>query len=164
SARNPREEMRLHDALGVSATDAREMGAAFTKELDIAERLGDAEYELRALHGLYFYHSGSGRYRDALQSAQRFYDLAASGANWNARLLGERMLGAAKHFLGDQISARRHLEQALAHYIATDQGRDVTRFGTDLLISLHGFLARVLWMQGFPDQAMRTAEMSVAEA
>jgi predicted ATPase len=74
------------------------------------------------------------------------------------------MVGAAKHFLGDQISARRHLERALAHYVATDQGRDVTRFGTDLLISLHGFLARVLWMQGFPDQAMRTAEMSVAEA
>jgi len=162
--RNPREEMRLHDALGVSATEAGEMGAAFTKELDIAERLGDREYQLRALHGLYFYHSGSGRYRHALQSAQRFYDLAASGPNQNARLLGERMVGAAKHFLGDQISARRHLEQVLAHYAATDQERDVTRFGTDLRISLRGFLARVLWMQGLSDQAMQTAEASVGEA
>ncbi|MBT1514069.1 MULTISPECIES: winged helix-turn-helix domain-containing protein [unclassified Bradyrhizobium] len=159
--RNLREEMRLHDALGVSATEAGEMGAAFTKELDIAARLGDREYQLRALHGLYFYHSGSGRYRDALQSAQRFHDLAA---NQNAQLLGERMVGAAKHFLGDQISARRHLEKALAHYAATEQERDVTRFGTDLRISLLGFLARVLWMQGLADQAMQTAEASVGEA
>jgi len=162
--RDPREEMKLHDALGTSATEAREMGAAFTKELDIADRLGDREYQLRALHGLYFYHSGCGRYRAALQFARRFHDLAASGSDQNARLLGERMLGAAKHFLGDQSSARAHLEQVLAHYATTDHGPDVTRFGTDLRISVRGFLARVLWMQGLPDQAMRTAEMSVAEA
>ncbi len=162
--RDPREEMRLHDALGASATDAREMGAAFTKEFDIAESLGDSEYQLRALHGLYFYQSGSGRYRAALQSAQKFHDLANTGSDPNARLLGERMMGSAKHFLGDQISARRHLEQVLAHYAATDHGRDVTRFGTDLRVSVRGFLARVLWLQGFADQAVRTAEMSIEEA
>ena len=74
------------------------------------------------------------------------------------------MMGAAQHFLGDQIGARRHLEQVLAHYAATDHGRDVTRFGTDLRVSVRGFLARVLWLQGFADQAVHTAEMSIEEA
>jgi hypothetical protein len=37
-------------------------------------------------------------------------------------------------------------------------------FGTDLRVSVRGILARVLWLQGFPDQAVRTAEMSVEEA
>ena len=126
--RDPREEMRLHAALGASTSEAAEMGAAFTKALDIAESLGDTEYQLRALRGLYFYHTASSRYRAALPFAQKFHDLATSGSDPNDRLFGERMMGVAKHFLGDQISARRHLEQVLAHYAATDHGRDVIRF------------------------------------
>jgi predicted ATPase len=92
------------------------------------------------------------------------------GSDSSDRLFGERMMGAAKHFLGDQIGARRHLEQVLAHYAATDHGRDVIRFqdvirfGTDLRVSVHAFLARVLWLQGFADQAVRTAEISIGEA
>jgi predicted ATPase/DNA-binding winged helix-turn-helix (wHTH) protein len=177
--RDPREEMRLYAALGASTPDEREIGAGFTKVLDIAERLGDLEYQLRALHGLHFCQAVSGQYRAALQSAQKFRDLAKSESDPSPRALGERMMGAAKHFLGDQISAQRHLEPVLARYAAADHGRDVMarvgrerdrphssiyRFGTDLRVSARGWLARVLWLQGFADQAVRTAEMSIEEA
>jgi predicted ATPase len=74
---DPRQEMRLHDALGKSASEAPEMEAAYTKELHIAESFGDVEYQLRALHGLYFCHSANGRYRAALRFAQSFHDLAS---------------------------------------------------------------------------------------
>ena len=146
------------------------MGAAFTKALDIAEALGDTEYQLRALHGLYFYHFGSGRHGAALQSAQKLHELPMSGSDPSNRLDSERMMGATEHILGDQTSARLHLEDALTHYAVTDSGRDVSRFqdvirfGTDLRVSVRGILARVLWLQGFPDQAVRTAEMSIEEA
>ncbi|MGA2126845.1 MAG: winged helix-turn-helix domain-containing protein, partial [Xanthobacteraceae bacterium] len=59
--RDPRLEMRLHAALGASTSEASELGAAFTKALDIAQSLGDTEYQLRALRGLYSYHNASGR-------------------------------------------------------------------------------------------------------
>jgi predicted ATPase len=168
--RDRREEMRLHAALGASTSKASEMGAAFTKALEIAESLGDTEYQLRALRGLYFYYAASSPYRVAAPFAQRFHDLAMSGSDLNDQLLGERIMGVAKHFVGDQISARRHLEQVLAHYAPSDHGRDVirfqdiVRFGTDLRVSARVFLARVLWLQGFADQAVRTAETSVEEA
>jgi len=161
---NPRQKMRLHDALGKSAAEAPDMEAAFTAELDIAKSLEDAEYQLRALHGLYFCHSGSGRYRAALEFAQRFHDLAMRKPDGNARVLGERMMGAAKHFLGDQISARRHLEHALTLYEPTDHRRGVTRFATDMRVIVRVFYARVLWLQGHADEAVHTAEMSVGEA
>jgi predicted ATPase len=76
----------------------------------------------------------------------------------------------AKHFLGDQIGARRHLEQVLTHYDPTYHGRDVVhlqdiiRFQINGHVSARAFLGRVLWLQGFSDQAVRTAEMSVEEA
>jgi len=51
---DPRNEMRLSAALGASSSEAPEMGAAFTKALEIAENLGDVSYQLRALQGLQF--------------------------------------------------------------------------------------------------------------
>jgi predicted ATPase len=167
---NAREEMRLHAALGASIPEAADMGAAFTKVLKIAESLGDSEYQLRALRGLYFYHTGSGRFRAALPFAQRLHDLAISRADLNDRLFGEHYMGVAKHYVGDQTGARRHLEQVLNQYAATDHGRDiirfrdVIRFQTDVQVSARTFLARVLWWQGFADQAVRAAEMSIEEA
>jgi predicted ATPase len=170
ATRNPREEMKLHAALGASTPEVSEIGAAFTDVLRVAESLGDIEYQLRALRGLYYYHVGSSRYRAALPFAQKFHDLATSGSDLNDRLFGERMMGVAKHYLGDQMSARRHLEQVLTYYAAIEPGRDVIRFqdvirfGTDLRVSARVFFARVLWSQGFSDQAVRTAELSLREA
>jgi predicted ATPase len=111
-----------------------------------AERLGDAEGQLRALSGLNFYHTGSGRYRAALPFAQRFHDLATRGSDLYDRLFGERMMGVAKHFFGDQIGARRHLTRALTYYPEIDPRRDIIRFQTDLCVSA------------------RAAETSIAEA
>jgi hypothetical protein len=91
---DPRQEMRLHDALGTSATDAREMDAEFTKELEIAEQLADVEYQLRALHGLYFCRSSNGQYAAALLCAQRFCDITTNASDSNTLLLGKRMVWA----------------------------------------------------------------------
>src|ERR1700722_5967709 len=162
--RGQREEMRLYAALGSSTSRAPEMGAAFAKALEIAERLGDAEGQLRALSGLNFYHTGSGRYRAALPFAQRFHDLAARESDLYDRLFGERVMGVAKHFLGDQIGARPHLTRALTHYPAIAPRRDIIRFQTDLCVSARAYLARVLWLQGVSEQAARAAETSIAEA
>jgi Tetratricopeptide repeat len=92
------------------------------------------------------------------------------GPNPNDRLFGERMLGSAKHFLGNHVDARRHLEHVLTHYAATGHERDairsqdVIRFLTDVYFPARVFLARVLWLQGFSDQAVRMAEETMQEA
>jgi tetratricopeptide (TPR) repeat protein len=164
-------EMKLYAALGAFTTEVTEMGAAFTNALAIAESLGDPEYQLRALGGLYFFHAASGRFRAAQPFAQKLLDLAASRSDLSAQLFGEHLVGMAEHLLGDQISARRHLERVLTHYAPTNyHGRDVVprqdiiRFQISGHVSARVILARVLWLQGFSDQAVRTAEMSIEEA
>src|SRR5712691_11477102 len=163
-SRNPREEMRLHAALGASTSEASEMSAAFANALDIAESLGDREYQLRSLSGLQYYHTWSGRYRTALSFAERFHDLAIRGSDPYDRLFGERTLGVTKHHLGELVSARHHLEQALDNYSAADHRLDFIRFRSELRISARVFLARALWLLGLSDQALRTAEQSIGEA
>jgi predicted ATPase/DNA-binding winged helix-turn-helix (wHTH) protein len=167
---DPREVMRLHTALGASLPTPPEMAAAFTRVLDIAQTLDDSEYQLRALRGLYFFNTWTNRFRAALSFAQRFYDLASRRSNQSDRLVGERMLGTAKYMLGDLVGARRHLEQVLTRYSATDLGQaavrfhDVIRFQNDGQVEARVFLAGVLWHQGLSDQAIRMAEKSLTEA
>jgi predicted ATPase len=162
--------MRLQAALGASTPEASEMAAAFTETLDIARRLGDREYQLRALRGLFFYHVGSARFRTARPFALEFHALAVRGSDRNDLMFAERTMGLAEHFVGDQITARRHLEKVLAldalgpHEGEVNRFQDIVRFGTDLWLSTHVFLARVLWLQGFADQAVRMMEKSLGEA
>jgi predicted ATPase len=170
SDQDPFAEMRLHAALGASTSEAAEMGAAFTNALAIAESLGDLEYQLRALGGLFFFYTASSRHRVAQPFARRFLDLAAGGPDLGAQLFGENIVGISEHFHGDLTGARRHLEQVLTEYSATGHGhddvhlQDIIRFQINGRVSARAFLARVLWFQGLSDQAVRTAELSIEEA
>jgi predicted ATPase len=170
STDDPREAMRLHAALGASTPEASEMVAAFTKALDMARRLGDYECQLRALWGLYFYHTGSGLFRAAQAFAREFHALTQRESDPTIRMCAERLMGTTEHYVGDQMKARCYLEQALAiddlHTSGEDERRfqDVVRFGTDLRVTAQVFLARVLWLQGFADQALRMVEKTLGDA
>jgi tetratricopeptide (TPR) repeat protein len=106
----------------------------------------------------------SGRYPVSLALAQRFHTLAASRSDPDDRLVGERLIGASLHYLGDQPAARRHLERALTDHAAIDQWRYMIRFQIDPRVAARVVLARVLWLQGFPDQAVHAAENSIEDA
>jgi hypothetical protein len=167
-------EMKLHAALassswmstaGIYAQGVHELSAIWTKALEIAESLGDAEYQLRSLYGLWAFHVGIDQLRVALENAQRFRTLASKQRDRNDRLIGERIIGAVQHLLGDQASARRHTEHMLANFILLDQrSHDLIRFQYDQRVSARVYLARILWLQGFPDEAIRTAKGAVDEA
>jgi predicted ATPase/DNA-binding winged helix-turn-helix (wHTH) protein len=168
AGRDARREMQLRAALTASLMYTRgavsEVGVAGTKALEIAESLDDAEYQLRALWGLWSFRINCGEQVAALSSAQRFYTLAVKRSEPNDRLTGERMIGTSQYYLGDLISARRHLENVLAHHVARARKWQIVRFEVDQWVAAQTYLARVMWLQGFPDQAMRTAKSSVAEA
>jgi predicted ATPase len=162
-------EMKLHVAVAASLIYSRgpaspETSMAYTKALEIAESLDDAEYRLRALWGLWAYHTASGRHRVALELAHRFYALAAERPDPNDRLSGEAMIGVSQHYLGDLPSARRHLGHVLVGYVTPDQTSHIIRFHCDQRVVMSLFLAWVLWLQGFPDQATRAAHSSVKDA
>jgi hypothetical protein len=90
--------------------------------------------------------------------------LAAERPDPIDRLSGEGMIGVSQHYLGDLPSARRHLEHMLLGYVTPDQTSHIVRFQTDQRELMSGFLARVLWLRGFLDQATRTAHSTVEDA
>jgi hypothetical protein len=52
----------------------------------------------------------------------------------------------------------------LTQYVTPVQKPEITRFQLDQRTAARALLARILWLQGFPDQAMRTAESSIQDA
>jgi hypothetical protein len=130
----------------------------------IAEELGDRDYQLRSLRGLHIFYSRSD-FRKTLEIARRFCLVAEQQPDKNDRPIGDG-LGESEHVLGDQTSARAHIEHMLANFSAPDhRSRSyANRFQFDQHAIPRLVLARILWLQGFPDQAMRTAEDAVRDA
>jgi predicted ATPase len=165
---DPRHEMKLQAALGQSLQWTKvtipEVGQAFAQALKTAERLDDVEYQLLALIGLWFYHTTIGQHRHALALAQKFSALSTRRNDPSDCLNGECMIGVSHHLVGDQTKARRHIERALADNIPPVRQSYVGRFLVDPRLMGRVSLARIQWLQGFPDMAMRTAEISTDDA
>jgi predicted ATPase/DNA-binding winged helix-turn-helix (wHTH) protein len=163
-----RQEMKLLAALGASRLYTRggvpEVASAWTKALKLAESLDDTEYQMRSLWGLWSFHVNGVDYCTALSLAHRFASLVATSPDPNDRFVGERMIGVSHHNLGDQQSARRYIERALAEPAAPGHERQFIRLQLDPQVTARVHLARILWLQGFPDRAMREAEHSVNDA
>ena len=74
------------------------------------------------------------------------------------------MLAIVEHYLGAHQNARGRCESILSNYLPNDRRADIIRFQYDLRVSSRTFLARILWLRGFPDQARRAAEATVRDA
>jgi predicted ATPase len=160
--------MKLHAALGASLIytggSGPETATVWEKALEIAESLDDAKYQMRSLWGLWAFHVNGIQHNTALRLARRFSSLAMTRPNLNDRLVGERMIATSYHFLGDQPGARRHIARALSYTAASEGQRHSVRFELDPRVTSRVHLARILWLQGLPDHAMREAEQAIENA
>jgi predicted ATPase/DNA-binding winged helix-turn-helix (wHTH) protein len=166
ATRDTRREMQLQSALGAARLVTRgtipEAEKAWQRALEIAESLGDTDYQLRGLYGLHAYRNTKGEYREALVLAERFHSLAMNGAGpAAAAVIGEMSIGVVLHTLGDLARARPLLEHALAAPAALADRWHLLNFHLDKRVATHCFLARTLWLQGLPDQAMSTMRVGI---
>jgi predicted ATPase/DNA-binding winged helix-turn-helix (wHTH) protein len=162
-----RQRMQLSAALGWSLMygvgRARETSAAWATTLELAERLDDTGYRLRALWGLCIDQFNIGELRTALEYARRFAGLVANSTDAIDLMMADRILATALHYFGDQKNARHHIERMLASHAALAQQPQIVRFQFDQRVTAHYFQARILWLQGFADQAIRVVERNIEE-
>jgi predicted ATPase/DNA-binding winged helix-turn-helix (wHTH) protein len=162
-----RQRMRLSGALGWSLMygvgRSQEAGPAWTTTLELAEALHDTHYQLRALWGLCIDQFNNGVVGTALEFARRFAGLVAHSTDPIELMMADRILATALHYLGDQRNARHHIDRALAYDTTSSWRPKVVSPGFDLRVSAQYFQARILWLQGFADQAMQVVERNVEE-
>jgi predicted ATPase/DNA-binding winged helix-turn-helix (wHTH) protein len=160
--------MRLYAALGfphMRAISGRPSGAkAWERSLEIARRIGDVDFQLRALWALWVDRTNSGHSRAALEMAEEFHRLAARSQDPADRLIGERMRARSLHFLGDQLGAESHVRRMLDEYRAPANGAHLARFQYEQRLTARITLARVLWLRGREQEALGEVEDMIATA
>src|SRR5207249_5499063 len=118
TADDDRIRMQLLSALGWSLMygegRAREARPILETTLELADRLDDKDFRLRALWGLCIDQFNNGEFLKALEFAQRFTKAAEGSDDPTDLMLADRLLAVSLHFLGDQNGARRHIDQVNA--------------------------------------------------
>jgi predicted ATPase/DNA-binding winged helix-turn-helix (wHTH) protein len=165
---NPRYRMPLSAALGWSLTfgagTAPEIQRIWTTTRELAERLGDMNYRLAALWGLWVDRLNHGAFREAHDIARQFSTIVEGSPDSFDLIMADRLLGTSLHYLGEQQEARIHFARMFDRGAGLTNQTRITRFQFDQGVTTRYFQARVLWLLGFPEQAMAAANANVEEA
>ena len=168
ASRSSDQAMRLHAARAWALMQTKglvhETETAWSEVLELAEQQGDVDHRLRALWGLWAALLNRCELRTAMTMAEKFYELAERRAEAQDRLVGDRMIGYLLHLMGDQREARRRIERMLDQYEPPVIGAKFIRYVFDQRATAQCFLARILWLQGFADRAMRLVDEVVNTA
>ena len=154
-----RQEMIIRATQGMSLqlrNRASEAHAALTRALELAVTLGDPDYQLRILHSLWTYHMRLGEVRTAIAFARRAEPIANSLGCPVASVTVHSMISISLNWEGEHTAARRRIDLLLQEATPAARRQLVHRTGHDLYIVARDYLARILWVQGYPDRAMNS--------
>ena len=160
-----RVRMQLLAALGWSLMygegRAREARPILEATLELAEKLDDKDFRLRALWGLSIDQFNNGAFGRARALADRFAEAAAHSPDKTDLMLADRLTAVVLHYLGDQREARLRIDRVNSSLHVLAEKPKI--FPLDLRISTQYFRARILWLQGHADQALALAEQNIHE-
>jgi predicted ATPase len=163
----PQLKIALHLALGsacyhtqVSTTETVD---AFVSARILAKHCNDLAGQLRAVSGHMAVNLCCANYQMALEQSRQFDRLGLHG-DPVLSLSTHRLRVLALHFAGDQQQARMNAEQVLQRMAQSGHlNRFTYGFGVhyDQSVAALTILARILWLQGQPEQAWRTARQAL---
>jgi len=167
--RGPHREMVLQYALGYSLMFAQGMNdrarAALTRAGEIAERLADLDYHLRALAGLAAICHRLQDFFGAVALGRRAEEVVKASSDPIVLSTADWILGASLQLLGEYTEALTYAQRTYARTAAPAVRRaHIARLGRDSFISAGATMALIRWVQGRPDQSAQTAQDVLAAA
>ncbi|HTA94296.1 MAG TPA: winged helix-turn-helix domain-containing protein [Polyangiaceae bacterium] len=154
-------ELRLQEVLGHTALYVKgpddEVRAALTRGLELARALGGGDQEIRLLASLSIFLIMAGDYKTGLEIAREGEHV--SGLGTAGKIMVHYMLSIALMACGHPAQGQSHAEEFLS--LATRFGKLPTMaFEHTVLLQT---LARSLWLQGKPDQALKLVRRNLTE-
>jgi predicted ATPase/DNA-binding winged helix-turn-helix (wHTH) protein len=167
ASRGTRQELILQEALALSSMYTRghtdQLRAQYDRGLALAEAFQDRARQLRLLAGLNVSLFRLGDICGALAVAEQARVIAQAADYPAGTVWAESWLGISHHFLGNQATAQLHCERAME--LAVEVGPFNSNFPSFAPRIFHPvILARILWLRGFSDQALRILQKAMDEA
>ena len=179
AARSGQEEMQLQGALGMSLSFMRGGGdttrMALSRSLEIAEERRDVPTQMGLLGAQSLLHLREADFKTALQYAKRTKALAGIIEAPAVIAFAHSVLGGVLHFMGTLAGARTEIEASLHHWSrlqrhSTPQMDHPESLAVILACTVYPeiyaslALARTLWLQGHPAQAVERANQVIKAA
>jgi len=162
-----RQELTVQLALAASlqvtkGPSAPEVGNAYTRAQGLCQRGGDVRQLFSVLHGVWLFHHVQADLTAARETGERLLTMAESIRDPALLLEARRTLGSTLLWQGEFPLARMHLEQAVTLYDQHQGSSLQFRYGgADPGIVCLCELARVLWLLGYPHQALRRSQTAL---
>ena len=162
-----RMELQLRQLLGRAVMDlqgwaATEVSSLLEPALDFARSLNHQESFLPVLHGLWVHFMSAGQHRVAMSWAQRMAALAAGAKRKNVKrdlqIVACRAKMTSLFWMGELTAAAREAARIESEYSAAAHGHIVEQTNTDPLTAEGIYQSQILWMLGFPDQAIAKSD------
>jgi predicted ATPase/DNA-binding winged helix-turn-helix (wHTH) protein len=157
------DEMHLQASLGFSSSqihgESNVVSEALNRSLAIAEQRGDTAHQAEILNMEHYFHARIGDLRSALQCARRCRALAETSDDLMMKALGHAMLGRALQVTGDLAGSRAELDSLMRIFSQSPRGPALLNYDPHY----HSYiaLARTLWLQGYPTQALELTRQGV---
>jgi predicted ATPase/DNA-binding winged helix-turn-helix (wHTH) protein len=163
SAAGDVDEMHLQAAFGFSSSQMSGEGGVVSKALNrslaIAEKYADPAHQALILNMIHYYHARRGDFRSSLQCARRCRAIAETTDNPTVKASAHAMLGRALQVAGDLAGSRSELDSLMR--ILSQSHRGPLLLSYDPHYRSYILLARTLWLQGYPVQALECARRGV---
>ena len=164
-------ELDLQLALGVPLVltkghGAPEVEAAYVRARELCEHAyaGDTSQRFQVLLGLRRYHIVRGELRTARELGEELLALAQREKDPSYLSRAHMMHTEISDTLGEFAQARDHCKQAMASYDPRQCWSHIFLYGNDTGIGCQIYEALATWHLGYPDQALKKAEETLALA
>jgi predicted ATPase len=158
SPERDRRELAFQVAIGtpliaVHGYSASQTGAAYRRARALCERLGEVEPLVAALSGEFVYNFVRGDFPMMSHMIEEAQEVLERFPNPMVRLAKHRLTGVAAMYSGAFAQARCEFNEILRSYDVRQHRPRPVYYVHDPKISALSYLALVLWVLGFPDQA-----------
>jgi class 3 adenylate cyclase/predicted ATPase len=141
---------------------APEVEKAYTRAQELCHQAGETPQLFMALWGLWRFYVVRAEFQIARELAEQLFSAAKSMEDPVLLLQAHRVMGVTYFFIGEQASARVCLERAISLY--DPQKPYFSLYGDDPGVVCLSYESWVLWLLGYPDQALMRIEEAISLA
>jgi class 3 adenylate cyclase/predicted ATPase len=159
-------ELQLQLVLGpalsaVKGWSAPEVERAYFRARELCQLLGDPPQLFPTLVGVWLVYYIRGESRLAYELAEQLMNRAQGRNDSTHLLVAHDALGSSSFDVGKLLPAREHKEAVISLYDPARHGPFGKRTSFDMKGYALSYLAQILWLLGYPDQALKRANEAV---
>ncbi|HEV8711521.1 MAG TPA: hypothetical protein VGX03_01680 [Candidatus Binatia bacterium] len=154
-----RQELVLQITLGTALQATKgygtpELEKAYSRARDLCQQVGEVSQLFPVLWGLWGYYTTRGESHAGREVGEQFLTLAQNLQDPALLLVAHTIIGGIVSWRDDLLTGRAHLEHAIALYDPEQHHSLAFLYGQDPRVLCLCYTSMVLWMLGYPDQAL----------